>query len=107
MRYRIPTSATWPSDWLDRILQGDAESRLRELPSNCAALAVTSPPYWDVVDYGVDGQLGQTSYEHYLEQMIGVWRETARVLIPNGSSPSSPRSCRSPRVRSAISTRGI
>ena len=84
MRYRIPTSATWPSDWVDRIVQGDSESRLHEIPGDCVALAVTSPPYWDVVDYGVDGQLGQTSYEHYLEQMIGVWRETARILIPNG-----------------------
>ncbi len=84
MKHRIPASAEWPSKWVDQILQGDSETRLRELPDNCIALAVTSPPYWDVVDYGVDGQLGQTSYERYLEQMIGVWTETTRVLIPNG-----------------------
>ena len=84
MRYRIPPSATWPSDWVDQIIQGDSEARLHEIPNDCVALAVTSPPYWDVVDYEVDGQLGQTSYEHYLKQMLGVWRETARVLIPNG-----------------------
>ena len=84
MTQRIPPSATWPADWVDQIVQGDSETRLREIPSDCVALAVTSPPYWDVVDYEVEGQLGQTSYEHYLEQMLGVWRETARVLIPNG-----------------------
>ena len=84
MRYRIPPSAAWPLDWVDQIVQGDSEERLRDVPSDCVALAVTSPPYWDVVDYEVEGQLGQTSYEHYLAQMVGVWRETARVLIPNG-----------------------
>ncbi len=65
-------------------LWGDSETWLRELPGDCIALAVTSPPYWNVVDYGVDGQLGQTSYKHYLEQMLVVWKETTRVLIPNG-----------------------
>ena len=45
---------------------------------------MTSPPYWNVVDYGIDGQIGQTSYEGYLEELMCVWRETLRVLIPNG-----------------------
>ena len=84
MTYRIPSYAIWPSDWVDQIVQGDSEQQLRRIPSDCVALAVTSPPYWDVVDYEVEGQLGQTTYEQYLEQMLGVWRETARVLIPNG-----------------------
>ncbi len=84
MHYRIPETAEWPSEFADRIVAGDAAARLRDLPDNCIALAVTSPPYWDVVDYGVHGQLGQASYERYLEQLLAVWRETARVLIPNG-----------------------
>jgi len=57
---------------------------LRQLPSGCIALAVTSPPYWNTIDYQVDGQIGQCSYEDYLAQLLEVWRETERVLLPNG-----------------------
>ena len=84
MEYRIPSSDNWPSGHVDRILHGNSLDRLRELPDECVGLAVTSPPYWNVVDYGIDGQIGQSSYEQYIEDMIAVWRETTRVLIPNG-----------------------
>ncbi len=84
MHYRMPRSADWPSEQVDRIILGDAREVLAKLPDECVALSVTSPPYWNVVDYGVDGQIGQTSYERYLQDLIEVWRETERVLIPNG-----------------------
>ncbi len=84
MIYRIPDSLSWPSQYVDRIVCGDALDSLSKLPDQCVALAVTSPPYWNVVDYGVDGQIGQTSYEGYLDQLTEVWRETERVLINNG-----------------------
>ncbi len=84
MLYRIPNPANWPNEHVDRIIHGDALQALSKLPDECVALVVTSPPYWNVVDYGIAGQIGQTSYEHYLEQMIEVWRETDRVLIRNG-----------------------
>ena len=84
IEYRIPDAAHWPAGYVDRIVQGDALGRLRELPDECVALAVTSPPYWNIVDYGVDGQIGHTSYERYIDDLVEVWRETMRVLIPNG-----------------------
>ncbi len=84
MEHRIPDQSHWPSDFVDRIVCADARETLRELPDECAALAVTSPPYWNVVDYGIEGQIGQTSYEDYLSELLIVWRETQRVLIPNG-----------------------
>lgn len=84
MIYRIPNSGNWPSEQVDRIIRGDALEALAKLPDECVSLVVTSPPYWNVVDYGIEGQIGQTSYERYLEQMIEVWRETERVLIGNG-----------------------
>ncbi len=84
MEHRIPDQNHWPSDLADRIVCADARDTLRELPDACVALAVTSPPYWNVVDYGIDGQIGQTSYEDYLDDLMTVWRETHRVLIPNG-----------------------
>jgi DNA modification methylase len=63
---------------------GDAREVLRQLPEGCVALAVTSPPYWNTVDYAVEGQIGQCSYEAYLAELVEVWRETERVLLPNG-----------------------
>ena len=84
MEYRIPDVGSWPEGRVDRIVRGDALERLRELPDECVALAVTSPPYWNVVDYGVEGQIGQTPYDEYIDDLVEVWRETRRVLIPNG-----------------------
>ena len=69
---------------MNEILEDDAQAGLQKLPDEFAALAVTSPPYWNAVDYGVDGQIGQTSYEQYLQDLLDVWQETARVLTPNG-----------------------
>lgn len=82
-RYRIPRGAVWPAE-IDTVIVDDALHALRAIPDNCIALAVTSPPYWNLVDYGVEGQLGQTSYDVYLDQLLAVWREAERVLIPNG-----------------------
>ena len=84
MPYRILNPRNWPTEQVDRIIRGDALETLTKLPDECVALAVTSPPYWNVVDYGIDGQIGQTNYECYLDQLTEVWRETERVLIPNG-----------------------
>ena len=68
----------------DQIITGDAFAVLRGMPDECCHLAITSPPYWNVVDYGVEGQIGQSSYKKYLDDLLAVWRETARVLVPNG-----------------------
>ena len=73
-----------PDGFVNRILCGDACEVLRQLPDGCVALAVTSPPYWNAVDYGVERQIGQCAYEEYLGQLLEVWRETERVLLPNG-----------------------
>ena len=50
---------------------------------NCC---VTSPPYWGLRDYGVDGQLGlEKTPEEYVERMVGVFREVRRVLRDDGT----------------------
>jgi len=51
---------------VDAILHGDALSELKKLPSNSIDCCVTSPPYWALRCYGVEGQLGQekTFYEY-------------------------------------------
>jgi len=82
--YRIPKESNWPELLLNKIINDDALGALSKIPGECVALAVTSPPYWNVVDYGIPGQIGQTSYEDYLAELLPIWQEAERVLIPNG-----------------------
>ena len=50
-----------------RIATGDALTVLRQLPSNSVHSIVTSPPYWQLRDYEIDGQIGmEATPEEYL-----------------------------------------
>ena len=69
---------------VNQIHRGDAVEVMRQLPSQSVHLIVTSPPYWDLVDYGVEGQIGQGGYDQCLDDLLEVWVEAERVLIPNG-----------------------
>ncbi|MDQ2720554.1 MAG: thermonuclease family protein [Bacteroidota bacterium] len=52
-----------------------------ELKDNSMHLAITSPPYWQLKDYGSDNQIGfNDSYESYINNMNLVWKECYRVL---------------------------
>ncbi|HEX5328188.1 MAG TPA: DNA methyltransferase, partial [Acetobacteraceae bacterium] len=68
----------------DHAVCGDACSVLRQLPDAWCACAITSPPYWHTVDYGIPTQIGLRSYDDYLDDLDAVWSEIARVLLPNG-----------------------
>ena len=47
-------------------------------------VVITSPPYWNLKDYFKKGQIGQESYEEYLERLMNVWSESKRVLKDSG-----------------------
>lgn len=52
-----------------------------ELKNNSMHLAITSPPYWQLKDYGTDNQIGfHDSYESYINNLNLVWKECYRVL---------------------------
>ena len=69
-----------------RILVGDALDRLRGLPDESVHCCVTSPPYWGLRDYNVDGQLGlEETPESYVAGMVEVFREVRRVLRSDGT----------------------
>jgi site-specific DNA-methyltransferase (adenine-specific) len=54
---------------------------MTELPDNSVHLAITSPPYWQLKDYGTDNQIGfHDSYENYINNLNLVWKECHRVL---------------------------
>ena len=68
------------------IVCGDALGVLKTLPDGCVHCCVTSPPYWGLRDYGVDGQLGlEETPEEYVEKIVEVFREVRRVLRDDGT----------------------
>ncbi|MBN9349866.1 MAG: thermonuclease family protein [Chitinophagaceae bacterium] len=63
-----------------KIINGDSRQMI-ELPDNSVHLVVTSPPYWQLKDYGSDNQIGfNDSYENYINNLNLVWKECYRVL---------------------------
>lgn len=68
------------------IIVGDVLVELMFLPSDSHDCIVTSPPYWGLRDYGVEGQLGlEPTLEEYLSNLTVVFREARRVLKPGGT----------------------
>src|SRR5690348_8972468 len=68
------------------ILQGDWIERLRGLPDKIVQCCVTSPPYWGLRDYGVEGQLGlEKTPEEYVSKLAAGFREVRRVLRDDGT----------------------
>lgn len=69
-----------------RLITGDAITSLRQLPPACVSCCVTSPPYFDLRDYGHHGQYGrEATLAEYLQGLVAVFREVRRVLRPNGT----------------------
>lgn len=68
------------------ILIGDALLSLKHLPDNHVHTCITSPPYYGLRDYGVDGQLGlERTPDQYIERLVNIFREVKRVLRPDGT----------------------
>ncbi|QWR76795.1 DNA methyltransferase [Candidatus Magnetomonas plexicatena] len=67
---------------LHRIIHGDSR-QMTLLTDNSVHLVITSPPYWQLKDYGTDNQIGfHESYESYINNLNLVWKECYRVLHP-------------------------
>ncbi len=65
---------------------GDAAQELQRLPDGVIDQIVTSPPYYRLRDYAVDGQIGsEGSIEDWVQHMLTVADEAARVLVPTGT----------------------
>ncbi len=70
----------------NKIYQGDALKVLKTFPVESIHCCVTSPPYWGLRDYGIEGQLGlESTPEEYVTKMVEVFREVKRVLRDDGT----------------------
>lgn len=68
------------------ILKGDAFETLKTLSDKSIQCCVTSPPYYGLRDYGVEGQIGlEPTPEEYVAKMVSVFREMKRVLKDDGT----------------------
>lgn len=83
-------------DFINKVFYKDVRD-MSEVPNNSVHLIVTSPPYFNIKDYSKDGyqinkvgekkegQIGDiTDYKQYINEMLKVWKESERVLKPNG-----------------------
>lgn len=69
-----------------RILQGDCRDVLRQIEGGSVHTCVTSPPYFGLRDYGVDGQIGlEASPDAFVDEMVAVFQEVKRVLRDDGT----------------------
>lgn len=69
-----------------KILIGNCIESLKTLPDESVQCCVTSPPYWGLRDYGVDGQLGlEDTPQAFVANLVEVFREVRRVLRSDGT----------------------
>ena len=67
------------------LMHGDSAAMLKKLPDDVFNVAVTSPPYFWIRDYGYDEQLGhEESVDAYIDALMGVFDEVKRTLHPEG-----------------------
>ncbi len=94
------------TDYINKVFYKDSR-KMTELPDNSVHLVVTSPPYFNIKDYSldgyqknkksekIDGQIGDIAdYKNYIAEILKVWKECQRVLKTNGklviNSPLMP-----------------
>jgi len=71
---------------INHIYQGDCLEVLKTLPDESIDCVMTSPPYWALRDYGVEGQLGlEPTFQEYITKLCDIFDEVKRVLKKEGT----------------------
>jgi DNA modification methylase len=69
-----------------KIINADVMEGLRQLPDESVHCCVTSPPYWGLRDYGVEGQIGlEATPSDFVSRLVDVFAEVRRVLRKDGT----------------------
>lgn len=64
----------------------DCRTELKRIPDGTVQTCITSPPYWNLRDYGHPEQIGrEPTLEAFIEALVGVFREVRRTLKPDGT----------------------
>lgn len=70
----------------NKIYQGDSLEILETWPDDFIQMVCTSPPYWGLRDYGVEGQIGlESTPDKYVQKIVEVFREVRRILKKDGT----------------------
>lgn len=68
------------------IINGDTREILKSIPNETFQCAITSPPYWGVRDYGIEGQIGaERDLNKYISSLVSIFSEVRRVLKSDGT----------------------
>lgn len=71
---------------VNHVYEGESLEILKTFPDECIDMCITSPPYYGLRDYGVDGQLGlEESPEIYINRLCTIFDEVRRVLKDSGT----------------------
>ena len=70
----------------NHIITADAIEGLKQIKSESVNCCITSPPYYGLRDYNIEGQIGlEETPERYVEKLVDVFREVRRVLASDGT----------------------
>jgi len=69
-----------------KIITGDSRHELARLEQGIVQCCITSPPYWGLRDYGVEGQIGaEMDLDDYISDLVSIFSEVRRVLADDGT----------------------
>jgi len=69
-----------------KIYNQDVMKALKSMPDKSVDMQITSPPYWALRNYGVDGQLGlESTFDEYINKLCDIFDEVKRVLKDDGT----------------------
>jgi DNA modification methylase len=73
-------------NFINKIINENCLSGLKQIPDGVIDCCVTSPPYWGLRDYGHDEQIGnEENFEDFISKLIEIYTEIKRVLKPTGT----------------------
>lgn len=73
-------------EFLNKIILSDCLEGIKRMPDSSVDCCISSPPYWGLRDYGVDGQVGnETDFKEFVSKLIELYSEIQRVLKPTGT----------------------
>ena len=76
---------SWERKFLNKLLVGDSTQLLKEIPDNSIHMVITSPPYFQQRDYGIENAIGnEETVEEYINNLLKVFHECVRIIRPDG-----------------------